>query len=55
MISIGSSDGRKGLGFGAAREMEETELEEGEACFYQNDADSALDPDVALSYLVSFC
>lgn len=45
-------DGRKGLGLGF--EMEQTELEEGEACFYSNNRlDSSLDPDVALSYLVS--
>ncbi|OVA15012.1 zinc finger protein [Macleaya cordata] len=52
MISVGSRDERKGLGlgFGGGREMEETELEEGEACFYQDD-DANIDPDVALSYL----
>lgn len=45
-------DGRKGLGLGF--EMEQTELEEGEACFYSNNrVDSSMDPDVALSYLVS--
>lgn len=55
MISVGSSDGRKGLslGFGVGREMEETELEEGEACFHQNDENSTLDPDVTFSYIVS--
>ncbi|KAL8100938.1 cysteine-tryptophan domain-containing zinc finger protein 3-like isoform X2 [Apium graveolens] len=43
-------DGRKGSGLGF--EMEQTELEEGEACFYSNNrVDSSLDPDVALSYL----
>ncbi|KAJ7977520.1 CW-type zinc-finger protein [Quillaja saponaria] len=33
--------------------MEETELEEGEACSYQNneDYDASIDPDVALSYI----
>jgi hypothetical protein len=31
--------------------MEEIELEEGEACYFQNDEDSAIDPDVALSYI----
>lgn len=30
--------------------MEETELEEGEACFDDNDA--SIDPDTALSYIV---
>ncbi|XP_059659524.1 cysteine-tryptophan domain-containing zinc finger protein 7 isoform X2 [Cornus florida] len=51
MISVGSRDARKGLGLGfvSAREMEETELEEGEA--YQNDEDSSIDPDIALSYI----
>lgn len=50
MISV--VDGRKGVGLGF--EMEQTELEEGEACFYSsNHVDSSLDPDVALSYLVS--
>ncbi|XP_043719711.1 cysteine-tryptophan domain-containing zinc finger protein 7-like isoform X2 [Telopea speciosissima] len=52
MLSVGSRDGRKGLGLGfdVGVEMEETELEEGEACFYQDD-DSRIDPDVALSYI----
>lgn len=56
MISLGRNDGRKGLGlgFGIGGEMEETEVEEGEACYYQNDDDdSPIDPDVALSYIVS--
>lgn len=49
-----------GLGFSGRRsEMDDTELEEGEACFYQNnndDYDASIDPDVALSYIVScFC
>ena len=61
MISAGGRDARKGLGlglglvFGAGRrEMVESELEEGEACSYQNheDYDAAVDPDVALSYIV---
>ena len=34
------------------REMNEIDLEEGEACSYQ-DFDSTIDPDVALSYIVS--
>jgi len=40
---------------GARREMEDTELEEGEAWSYQNneDFDSNIDPDIALSYIVS--
>lgn len=50
-----------GLGFDVGGEMEETDLEEGEACYYQNnnnnndddDDNSSLDPDVALSYIVS--
>ncbi|KAF8401520.1 hypothetical protein HHK36_012460 [Tetracentron sinense] len=52
MLSVGSRDGRKGLGLGFAGEgeMEETELEEGEACYYQED-DASIDPDVALSYI----
>lgn len=54
---MGSRDGRKGvglgLGFGAGSDMEETELEEGEACSYQTDDYSTIDPDVALSYIVS--
>ncbi|GAV83365.1 zf-CW domain-containing protein [Cephalotus follicularis] len=59
MISIGSIDGRKGLGFvvvgvgGGGRDMEETELEEGEACSFHNndDYDAIIDPDIALSYI----
>ncbi|XP_009794355.1 cysteine-tryptophan domain-containing zinc finger protein 7 [Nicotiana sylvestris] len=47
MISVGSRDGRIGLGFDGG--MEETELEEGEACCYN--IDSTIDPDVSLSYL----
>jgi hypothetical protein len=40
--------------------MEDTELEEGEACSYHNinnnddDYDASMDPDIALSYIVSF-
>lgn len=34
--------------------MAETELEEGEACFQNEDDDSAIDPDIALSYIVSY-
>ncbi|CAM9000278.1 unnamed protein product [Rhodiola kirilowii] len=48
MLSVGNRDGRKGLGFGG--NMEDTELEEGEACSYQDD-DPAVDPDIALAYL----
>ncbi|KAF8394535.1 hypothetical protein HHK36_020746 [Tetracentron sinense] len=52
MLYVGSRDGRKalGLGFGVEGEMEETELEEGEACYYRDD-DTSIDPDVALSYI----
>lgn len=53
MISLGNRDGRKGLeqGFSSnKREMDETELEEGEACSYHDD-DTSIDPDVSLSYL----
>lgn len=53
---MGGRDARKEIGLGGARrEMEDTELEEGEACSYQNneDFDSNIDPDVALSYIVS--
>ncbi|GMY16441.1 cysteine-tryptophan domain-containing zinc finger protein 7-like isoform X1 [Fagus crenata] len=57
MIYVG--DARKGLelrfgGGGGGREMEETELEEGEACSYRNDNeeyDPSIDPDVTLSYI----
>ena len=41
-----------GVGFGSEGEMEETELEEGETCSYQNGEDSTIDPDVTLSYIV---
>ncbi|KAH7517109.1 hypothetical protein FEM48_Zijuj09G0027500 [Ziziphus jujuba var. spinosa] len=56
MISVGCRDARKEkvLGFGGGgREMEDTELEEGEACSYPNngDYDASIDPDIALSYL----
>lgn len=59
MISGGSRDGRKGIGLGfdgGVEMMEETELEEGEAYSYDknNMNDSTIDPDVSLSYLVSF-
>lgn len=51
MISVGSRDGRKRIGLGL--EMEETELEEGEALGYQEEGeDSTIDPDIALSYIV---
>ncbi|KAL3644796.1 hypothetical protein CASFOL_009976 [Castilleja foliolosa] len=51
MISVGSRDGRKRIGLGL--EMEETELEEGEALNYHHNeaSDSTIDPDVALSYI----
>ncbi|KAE9618476.1 putative transcription factor & chromatin remodeling CW-Zn family [Lupinus albus] len=57
MISVGNRDAGKrlGLGFGVGgmREMEESELEEGEACLYQDheDYDAIIDPDVSLSYI----
>ncbi|CAJ1879051.1 unnamed protein product [Sphenostylis stenocarpa] len=62
-ILIGTEGGRdaiKGLGLGLGlglgagrREMVESELEEGEACSFQNheDYDATVDPDVALSYI----
>lgn len=51
MISVGSRDGRKRIGLGL--EMEETELEEGEALScHDEDEDSTIDPDIALSYIV---
>ncbi|XP_047157302.1 cysteine-tryptophan domain-containing zinc finger protein 3-like [Vigna umbellata] len=60
MISAGGRDAIKGLGLGLGlglgagrREMVESELEEGEACSFQNheDYDATVDPDVALSYI----
>ncbi|KAI8004675.1 Casein kinase 1-like protein HD16 [Camellia lanceoleosa] len=47
-------DERKGLRleYDGGIEMEETELEEGETCSYENNDDSTIDPDVALSYIV---
>eukprot|EP00257_Ricinus_communis_P005916 XP_002520661.2 uncharacterized protein LOC8287159 [Ricinus communis] len=58
MISLGRRDARKelGLGFGSGREMEDTELEEGEACSDHNNNrddgyDASIDPDIALSYI----
>lgn len=56
MISVGTRDARKGieLGFAGRIEMEDTELEEGEACSsHINEYDSNIDVDVALSYIVS--
>ncbi|KAE9598258.1 putative transcription factor & chromatin remodeling CW-Zn family [Lupinus albus] len=60
-VDVGSRsnrDARKGLelglGLGLEKvEMVESELEEGEACSYQNheDFDATVDPDVALSYI----
>ncbi|KAL1542662.1 cysteine-tryptophan domain-containing zinc finger protein 7-like isoform X3 [Salvia divinorum] len=49
MISVGSRDVRKRMGLGL--DMEETELEEGEARGYQEGGDSTIDPDIALSYI----
>ncbi|KAG2697356.1 hypothetical protein I3760_07G102100 [Carya illinoinensis] len=58
MIFVGDArKGGLGLGFeggGGGRRMEETELEEGEACSYRNDNgdyDASVDPDIALSYI----
>ncbi|KAK6937422.1 Zinc finger, CW-type [Dillenia turbinata] len=59
MLSVGTSNGRKGLGlglgFGGGEQMEgTTELEEGEACSYPDEEDDpSIDPDIALSYIVS--
>ncbi|MQL71549.1 hypothetical protein Taro_003855 [Colocasia esculenta] len=55
MLSVGSrGDARKGLGLGglhgASEEMEENELEEGEACSIRED-DANINPDVDLSYI----
>ncbi|XP_058082788.1 cysteine-tryptophan domain-containing zinc finger protein 7-like isoform X2 [Magnolia sinica] len=50
MLSVGSRNERKVLGFCVRGEMEENELEEGEA-FYQDDDDAFVDDDVALSSL----
>lgn len=61
MISAGGRDAIKGLGLGLGlglgagrKEMVESELEEGEACSFQNheDYDATVDPDVSLSYIV---
>ncbi|GMI74009.1 hypothetical protein like AT3G62900 [Hibiscus trionum] len=52
MISLGCNDARKGLGLGyGAREMEESELEEGEACSYNDEYDAATGPENDLSSL----
>ncbi|GMJ01323.1 hypothetical protein like AT3G62900 [Hibiscus trionum] len=52
MISLGCNDARKGLGLGhCAREMEESELEEGEACSYNNEYDATTGPENDLSSL----
>lgn len=56
-IFVGDRDGKKGVGV-VRREMEESELEEGEACCYENennggDENSFVDPD-ALTHIVSF-
>ncbi|KAL6500366.1 hypothetical protein OROHE_025732 [Orobanche hederae] len=51
MISVGSRDGGKRI-IGMGLEMEETEVEEGEALSYNNEAqDTTIDPDIALSYI----
>jgi hypothetical protein len=49
MLSLGSSGRFEGNGVAT---MEDNELEEGEACFYQEE-DPNCDPDVAFSYIVS--
>lgn len=49
MLSAGNRDGRSRLGFGG--EMDDTELEEGEACSNRDD-DWTVDPDIALAYIV---
>ncbi|KAF5732684.1 hypothetical protein HS088_TW17G00214 [Tripterygium wilfordii] len=58
MISLGTRNARKGLelefGGGVKRNMEESELEEGEACSYNNNNDdynTIMDPDIDLSYI----
>ncbi|KAF5731467.1 hypothetical protein HS088_TW18G00145 [Tripterygium wilfordii] len=58
MISLGPWNARKGLelefGGGVKRDMEESELEEGEACSYNNNNDdynTNMDPDIDLSYI----
>ncbi|KAK7396860.1 hypothetical protein VNO78_18022 [Psophocarpus tetragonolobus] len=60
IVTKGGRDAIKGLGLGLGlglgagrREMVESELEEGEACSFQNheDYDATVDPDVALSYI----
>ncbi|XP_068662583.1 cysteine-tryptophan domain-containing zinc finger protein 7-like [Aristolochia californica] len=52
MLSLGSRDARKGLGLGfsVGTDMEENELEEGEASYYHDD-DAGVDPDKDFSYL----
>lgn len=47
MLSVGSSGRFEGNGVGT---MEDNELEEGEACFYQEEYPNC-DPDVAFSYI----
>ncbi|CAH9140532.1 unnamed protein product [Cuscuta epithymum] len=56
MIHVRKGDVRNGLSVGS--EMEDLELEEGEACCYENnnsnnacDNDSIIDPEIALSYI----
>ena len=38
-------------------EMEENELEEGEACYHKEEDNASIDPEIALSYIVrvSWC
>lgn len=58
MLSVGRRDGRRlsELGFVAAGgvEMEDTELEEGEALSDYQDEEAGVNPDTDFSYLVSF-
>ncbi|KAI4365685.1 hypothetical protein MLD38_021650 [Melastoma candidum] len=59
MLTLGNRDVRKGFGvkdFGGEGEMEDVELEEGEACSYhdsntKDEYSNCVDPDVSLSYI----